>query len=140
MKIFGYKLEHIVSPERWKMVMVSIYRLKFKPWLMNKAKPWVFKKLVAWGFEDPPAPETPKEDYINDIDRAAQIMFRYITCYDPCVRTGKCIECNCLMPDSIIAPNNQCSRGKWPKMRKGFLKEFEKSGARFAIIPPKIDF
>lgn len=121
LKIFGYKVKHIFSPKKWGHVAKALYQLKIKGRVINF--------LIKIGLEDKPEGQ---EGYIDPLDRAAMIIFRYVKC-EPCMRAGKCPECKCLTPGNIIPETNKCSRNNWGPGYPGFLKSIEDMGYRFRL-------
>lgn len=66
---------------------------------------------------------------------AEQLVFRMIHC-QPCVQAGKCIACNCAMPQGMCCAAYKCKQGRWNEMMSPEeWWEFFQKNYEFSIIP-----
>lgn len=85
----GYSWEDIISPTRWKAVVV---------WLLKKT----LRKLDN------------SEIYLKK-NELLQYAYRVANCAD-CVQEGKCVNCKCDAEGRLNGRTDVCSAGKWGVM------------------------
>jgi len=83
MKIFGYKLVHIINPVKWYSIVIG-------------------KILKKYGFGE-------QKDLFHIYE---QYTFRATMC-NLCLEEGKCLSCKCDMPDKMLVPFEMCDLKRW---------------------------
>ena len=116
-KIFGYYLEDILSPERWKMVRISM--------LMKRIVKLERRLARLEGVNS-------DTDLYDEPHIIEQYMWRFLNCAN-CLELGKCVKCKCPALDKMKVRSDYCKDGKWgPFMKEGPWNEFKKAqGIKF---------
>lgn len=78
-------------------------------------------------------------DYDEILSYSEQLVYRTIVC-NPCMKAGKCHDCQCPQPLAAMVVDHNCSTGKYQTMKSPQeWEEYKKeTGLKFAVDYVKI--